>query len=436
MNLQKPRQARVVKGFLNTPILLELRVLLILTLVLVPMSASAGEAAQNHFDTRFKVFGSAAYLPDRDLQRLLDSTPALDLNLDMRLMWKRSAGSWSFNLESSINHNAGDSLAFTGAPQSTLDQSPADDARRLLNLTTVIDSGEHHRLIHRFDRASLSYQASNWSVTLGRQALSWGSGIVFQPLDLFSPFAPTTVDRDYKAGDDMVNVEYLFANGSDVQVVSILRRNEQKHLNMDEASTGFKWHGFIGESEFEVIGGRHYRDEVLGLSMSTPVGGALVRGDVLLTHLEEGGTIVSGVLNMDYSFTWRERSMYIFGEYFHNGFGTHTNPVVITDLSEELVQRLQRGELFNLQRDYLAGGLQFQWHPLLSQSTSIIINLKDTSSLLQFSFAYEPGDHQRFQLGLVEPLGSSGEEFGGVNIQPGLTTGGGTRAYLRYLYYF
>ena len=410
--------------------------LLALIPILVTLPEYAEEASNTRYDMRLKFFGSAAFLPKDDLQRFLDDSPALDLNLDARFMWKHNRGGWSFSLESSVNYSAGDSLPFTGAPQTTLDQFPADDDFRLVNLTTEISTGEHHRTIHRFDRASVSYQTDNWSITAGRQALSWGSGIVFQPLDLFSPFAPTTVDRDYKAGDDMLNIEYLFANSSDVQVVSVMRRNEQHNYQWDASSTGLKWHGFVNESEVEIIVGKHYRDEILGLSLRTPLGGALVRTDVLITHLDTGGTRLSGVVNLDYSFAWKERSVYLFGEYYHNGFGTHSNPVELDDLSTELVARLQRGEVFNLQRDYLAAGFQIQWHPLVSQSTTLITSFDDMSSLLQLSINYEPGDHQRFQLGVIEPLGAGGDEFGGLTVLPGFTTGGGTRLYVRYLYFF
>ena len=61
----------------------------------------------------------------------------------------------------------------------------------------------------------------HWAVTVGRQAVSWGSGIVFQPLDPFNPFAPTAVDRDYKAGDDLVLIERLFDNGHDAQLLRV-----------------------------------------------------------------------------------------------------------------------------------------------------------------------------------------------------------------------
>ncbi|MBV1907000.1 MAG: hypothetical protein KUG75_13060 [Pseudomonadales bacterium] len=393
-------------------------------------------ASEMLFDSRLKIFGSSSFLPADDLQRSLDGSPVLDINVDARFMLTHQTGNWAINLESAINYSAGDSLIFSASPQSTLNQVPVDDDARLINLTVKLSAGERHRLINRFDRASIIYREENWSVSIGRQALSWGSGLIFQPLDLFSPFSPTTVDRDYKAGDDMLNIEYLFKNGSDVQWVSVLRRDPQRGFAWSESSSGLKWHGFVGELEIEVLAGKHFRDDIAGFSLAFPLGGAMLRSNLLLTFPEVGSVLVSGVINTDYSFAWKDRTIYIFGEYFHNGFGSKDKPVDITNISFGLRRRLARGELFNLQRDYVALGIQIQWHPLLGQAFTLMSNLQDMSSLGQLSFSYEPGDHQRFQFGAIKTLGKVGEEFGRINVLPGLTTGGGTRVYLRYMYFF
>jgi hypothetical protein len=97
--------------------------------------------------------------------------------------------------------------------------------------------------------------------------------------------------------------------------------------------------------------------------------------------------------------------------------------------------------LFNVMRDYLAGGVTYQWHPLLVQTVTLIGNLNDGSLLLQTQINFDPGDNQRLELGVVEPLGGSGDEFGGVPVvaDPAgsrLTVGGGSRLYARWVYYF
>ena len=38
----------------------------------------------------------------------------------------------------------------------------------------------------------------------GRQAITWGNGLVFNAMDIFNPFDPAAVDKEYKTGDDMI----------------------------------------------------------------------------------------------------------------------------------------------------------------------------------------------------------------------------------------
>jgi hypothetical protein len=129
--------------------------------------------------------------------------------------------------------------------------------------------------------------------------------------------------------------------------------------------------------------------------------------------------------------------VYLFAEYYRNGFGVSEMPGSIALLPEPLQTRLVRGEVFNVMRDYGALGVSVPWHPLVNQSLTLLVNLNDSSSLVQTSVSYEPGDHQRLQMGLVLPLGRAGDEFGGIPvIGSAVTSGGGARLFFRWLYYF
>jgi hypothetical protein len=275
-------------------------------------------------------------------------------------------------------------------------------------------------------------------VTVGREAVSWGSGLVFQPMDLFSPFAPTTVDRDFKNGDDLLIVDKLFSDGSDLQFLGVARRNLEGDATSDVASAALKWRQFLGGSEMELFGGKHYRDQVYGGSLRVPVGSAMLRTDLVATRLDvDGDWYVSGILNLDYSFDLVGRSSYVFAEYYHNDFGVSTLPPNPVLLPEALTERLLRGEVFNLMRDYLALGGTVQWHPLWTHSLTLIGNLQDGSSILQTTLSYVPGDQATIDAGVTVPIGDAGDEFGGVPVAgDALTTGGAVQAYLRWVYYF
>jgi len=390
-------------------------------------------------DARAKLFGITQLLPQDDLQRAVDGTPIHEGSADMRLMFRDAIDGWHLLADLTTLYEGGDQFAFSSAPESTLDQTPRDDRLRFMNLTWTLDDGPRHQVIQRFDRLVIEYRADGWGVTVGRQAISWGSGIVFQPLDLFAPFAPTTVDRDYKPGEDLVMVDGVTDAGSDWQFVGVFRRNVQGERTTSVDSFGGKWRGNIGATEVELLGGRHYRDNVIGASVKHPVGGALLRTDWLLTDLEEGGIEFSGIVNLDYSFTWLDRSWYVFGEYFHSGFGTNDQPIELNNLPAALRDRLLRGELFTLMQDYTAFGAQLQWHPLVTQSLTVIGNLHDGSSLVQTQLSYESSDSQHVDAGYVRNLGGNGDEYGAIPLPApagGLTTGGGSQWYLRWAYYW
>ncbi|XOV82541.1 MAG: hypothetical protein ACFHXK_16980 [bacterium] len=410
-------------------------------LALAALLLCGGSALALDADVRLKWFGSAAVLPEHDLQRQLDKTPAYDQTYDMRLMFRHNTGPFRFALDHSTILLSGDAAKLGQDPNAALDQTVTNDARRWADMTWDIEDGARHQSFHRLDRLSVQWQSGNWSVSAGRQTVSWGSGIVFQPLDLFSPFSPTVVDRDYKPGDDLLLVDHLLDNGSDLQLLHVVRRDGAGDVSRRVASTAFKWHGYAGASELELLAARHFDEHVLGMSLRRPLGEAMLRADLVAVRSEardrNNGWQVSGIVNFDYTLVAWTRNVYLFGEYFYNDWGVAELPEQIGELPASLVERLARGELFNVMQHYAALGGSVEWHPLVSQNATLITNLQDQSSLLQVAVSFNPGDHQALQLGWVQTLGRRGDEFGGIPVAgEQVTTGGGSRFYLRWTYFF
>lgn len=392
---------------------------------------------------RLKGFASTAGLPVADFNRSNLGSRRKDGALDFRTMLQHDVGNWSLELAHSALVQYGKGLSLG---QLSGEQIVVSDDLRLMNLTADVNDGSRHRSLHRFDRLNAQWRSDRWAVTVGRQAVSWGSGIVFQPLDPFNPFAPTAVDRDYKAGDDLVLVERLFDNGHDAQLLHVFRRNAQDSVSSEVASTAAKWHGYAGLVEFELIVAQHYDTEFFGVSGRIPVGPAVLRSDIAMRHgisqsQQNDDWGVLGIVNIDVAFPWRNRTVYAFAEYFHNDFGLTELPSPLTSVPLDLQAGLSRGEFFNLMRDYLAVGGSFEWHPLLTQQLTVITNLHDSSSLLQMQFAYDVGQNQNMQLGWIGSTGGSGDEFAPISVgalptgQP-ITQGGGDRIYLRWAGYF
>ncbi|MDX2497114.1 MAG: hypothetical protein QNL11_04335, partial [Desulfobacterales bacterium] len=64
------------------------------------------------------------------------------------------------------------------------------------DFSKIICEGDDYILYHRLDRFFLALQPNWGSVRIGRQALTWGNGLIFNPMDLLNPFAPTNFVRD------------------------------------------------------------------------------------------------------------------------------------------------------------------------------------------------------------------------------------------------
>lgn len=394
------------------------------------MSATLGLA--NEFDARVKWHTTAQRLPAGDAQRdATGESKPVDHGADLRLLWRRNIGGFTVEVDHATTYLVGDSIE-SAESGPTFDQTPTGDERRLLDLTWEVDRGDRHRLLHRFDRLALKYRSREWAVTIGRDAVSWGGGVVFHPMDLFNPFAPTTVDQDYKAGDDLIRIERLFDDGSDVEMLAVARHGE---VEDDTASVAIKYRALLGSSELDLLAARHYGGEVIGLGLRAPLGGALVRSDLIAVNDAQGWTL-SGVVNVDYSFAVAQSSVYVFAEYFLNGFGVARLPDDLDLLPDDLVDRLGRGETFTLMRDYLAVGAQFRWHALVNQNIAVIANLHDASKILQTALGYDVSDAARLQVGVIKAMANQGDEFGRLGIGDGLTVGGGSRGYVRLVYFF
>lgn len=307
-------------------------------------------------------------------------------------------------------------------------QGAVPDDRRLLDLTSALDEEPGHIWYHRLDRLFLSYTPVWGNIRVGRQAVTWGSGRIFNPMDLFNPFSPSDVERDYKIGDDMLSVEIYPGNGA-LQLLYIPRRNpESQEISWNHSSLAGKVHFMAGNLELDVMTGYHYKDIVTGLGLSGYLGNAAWRVDGTATFLENEHYL-SFVANLDYSWVWGGKNVYGLLEFYRNGL--LENDYAQDVFSPPVSERLARGELHTLGNTYLAGTLQFEAHPLVNLFLTVLTNLADPSGVLQPRIVYDPGQNTQITTGANLYWGDRGSEFGGWDVPgTGLSTAPADTVYL------
>ena len=376
---------------------------LIILLIVCPAFVGAADGnTEFGGHTKLRVVGQT-YPSDSLLHDLFGSS-SVDTQGDLRLNLEHRQSGWTFNTNYQLAVLNGETFILP------------NDSRRLFDLSSVIDQGSESALVHRLDRLWVGYTSEKAVVRFGRQALSWGNGMFYAPMDLVNPFDPAAVDTEYKAGDDMLYLQYLRDSGADIQGAYVIRREYLSgDVDSDAATIATKYHGFRGEGEFDVLIARHYGDNVLGLGASHAIGGANWSGDLVVTDTDLD-TIVQLSTNLSYSWNWGGKNMSGVVEYHFNGFGQHSgnyDPLSLVG-NPDLLLRLGRGESFTIGRHYLAGSVLIEITPLWSISPTLLMNASDPSGLLQLITNYSLSDNMALLGSLNFALGSNGSEFGGI----------------------
>ena len=409
-------------------------------LLFLATAALAGEAPYElGGHTKLRFVGTT--FPSGSLFRQIAGDRSLDLEGDLRLAFKAAPGRWTFIADYQLIGLYGDRIEYTRelppAVGLLVPRLPGDE-RRLFNLTKVMHDRGKSALLHRLDRLWAGYASEKAVVRVGRQAISWGNGLFYAPMDLVNPFDPAAVDTEYKAGDDMLYVQYLQDSGNDVQVAAVVRRDPvDGEARREQGTTAAKYHGFAGSREYDLLLAEHYDDLVVGLGGTVSPGGAVLRGDVVVTDTDTD-TYVQLVANWSYSWIWGGRNMSGALEYHFNGFGQHDGRYDPGSLAgnTDLLARLARGEAFTLGRHYLAGSVLVEMTPLWTLTPTLLANVADPSALLQIVTSFSLSDNMTFLGSLNVPIGPDGSEFGGIETGEGLYLSSGAGVFAQLAWYF
>ena len=366
---------------------------------------------------------------------LLSSKSAQDYahsQSNLRIKTYHQTGRWEFDLQYLLDAEFSDDLAsINGAnnfPSST---------RRWFDLESNLSQSNTLDINHKLDRASIHYLRDQWVFKLGRQAITWGNGILFHPMDLFNPFSPDAKDTSYKPGLDMAYAQVLFDSGADLQMLWRPGKNQQDNYDSTQGSTAAKYLFYIGRLQIDLMLAQDYRQNIYGVGVASPIGDALLKLDVVSTESDKNRQNLSWDINLQHSWQWGDKPLTGYIEYFHNGF-SDGNITALDQLTTEQIRRLQRGQSFTLGEDYIALGIQLQWAPLMIVSPSLIHQLNDNSQLIQANIDYNLSDTSRLIFGLTIARGKDGTEYGGLYLTSNsqIIAQPANQVYMRYEWYF
>lgn len=307
--------------------------------------------------------------------------------------------SWTDALELEVAWQAAVILAsapaFAGAGGSSyLGATLVTPKRRLVDFEPFLLDAGSFRVQHNLDRLAVTWRGKHVTVVVGRQVLSWGTGRLWNPTDLISPFAPTDVDREVRRGADAVRASFSLGATSQLDVLWLPQKLARDMGGVVRARTNlWGW-------DFSATVGKYVRDIVVGADFSGDLGPLGAHGEAAWTlPLVRQGDFLRAVVGLE----WRPlESLVVGAEYYFNGFGARTAAGLLGVLTSD---RVVRGEIFGGGRHY--AGVTAAWlaTDLLTGSLTAIVNLVDPSALFVPSLEYSFEQHVLVRVGGFVPVG-------------------------------
>ena len=262
--------------------------------------------------------------------------------------------------------------------------------------TNLLDDDNKTQLYQNLDRLNFQVQMDAGDLTIGRQAISFGSARIINPTDIFLPFDVRTFNTEYRNGVDALRFQRPWGDLGEIDIGVVLGKdakseNSAAFLQLRTNHSGTDYHLAIIEFAEQQLFGLGLQTAIWDLGFWLEA--AYVNGDENYLRLSTG---------VDYSFSERT---FVQIEYHYNGAGSNDHNDYLSNLS---ATPYQRGGVFLLGESYIMPSFTVQLSSLWFVATQVIYNLDDNSAFLSVSAEYNIAENFYMDFGYYH---FSGDEF-------------------------
>ncbi|MCB9785642.1 MAG: hypothetical protein H6744_03000 [Deltaproteobacteria bacterium] len=282
---------------------------------------------------------------------------------------------------------------------------------RSLDLQTTIAESDTLRLDHDIDRLSVRVYLPSADLAIGRQAITWGTSLLFTTSDVWAAFSPYDLDTSQKRGIDAVRLITQLGERVELDLVLADRGS------LADLSGGARATFYLGSADLYLAAAKVWDELSLMAGVAAAVGSFKLRAEANLPWSLDADALQTprATLGAD----WFGPDIVLTLEAHLGGTGTaHKDRYLQHALQNE---PLNRGEVYLLGRWYAGAAASWKPMPLLTLSLSALANLQDPSLLLAPRVAWEVSADVSLALGAFSGLGahpealptpSLGSEFG------------------------
>ena len=302
---------------------------------------------------------------------------------------------------------------------------PLPEANRYqaLDLTWRQHDERHTAAMLYPDRFNIKFTLPAFDLTLGRQAITFGKAYFWNPLDVFLPFGPEQLDRDYKAGVDAVRLDIPLGNFSGLNLIGVSGRripgpsitnNHEKTFDVEWYGSSLMARGFttIGNFDLALQLGKIYGGYQIG---------AATAGEYKLMEIRLEAAYFNAVdsdpLPLPYTgYLFEDHFTFVagLGRTFANTFAFELeylyNGAADPESLEASLLRVGYGASLQLSRHLLGLMLKYDIIPIVTAQLVGIYSLSDDSYLVQPALDISVSDEVELILSATLGFGNRPEQ--------------------------
>ncbi len=308
----------------------------------------------------------------------------------IRLMWERFGDNTVWQIHYEI------SPVFVSRSQRVESQTftVVGESYRLTDIqTSLSDEDSKNQLYQNLDRLNVQWQFEHGDLTIGRQAIYFGSARLINPTDIFLPFNVQTFNQEYRTGVDAIRYQSPLGELGEFDIGVVLGKDAKP----EKSAAFLQLRGNVNGKDLQFALTRFAEQTLVGAGIQTALGdfgfwfeAANVTGDY---------DYIRSSIGLDYAFTENTFAMV---EYHYNGAGSD-NPEDYLSLLDTIPYR--QGGVFLLGKEYIMPSISFQASPIWSIGFQGIYNLSDDSAFLSVSAVYNVAEDFYMDFGYYHFVG-------------------------------
>lgn len=261
--------------------------------------------------------------------------------------------------------------------------------------------------VSTLDRTWINGDAGPAQITAGRQRIAWGTGLVWNPIDLFNPSSPLDFDNEEMPGTDAGRVQVYLGPSSKVEGAIAPMRQRDETVAAAKVLLN-RW-----AYDWIALGGRRGPWTMVGGAWAGNIAGGGFRGEVLYADPRRGlaapgadsfeTAVLSACVDGDYTF---HNTLYLHGAMLYNEGGT------TGDAGGELLLEAYERHWLTPARLSLFAEAAKDLSPLLRADLAGILNPYDLSWYLGPTLAWSAATNLDLSFAGLVFGGRPGTEFG------------------------